>query len=302
MSSFVFGGSILAAFLGGGIALLAPCCITFLLPAYFASAFRQRSALLKMTFVFAAGIAVVLVPIALGLAALASFFSRYHRELNIAGGALLMVLGLLALAGKGMMPMLRPALDLKRHDPLAVLGLGMFSGVASSCCTPVLAGVFTLAALSSSLVQASLLSLAYVAGMVFPMLVLAYVWDERGWARSGLLQGKRFTVSLGPWRAIVHSTNLAAGLLFLIMGVIVFAFGITGGSIYAPAWQTALSTWLSRNVQILLLRLAPTMEAALGGAILLLIALLALRATRRSRRQRRADRQSAPAVSETPEP
>lgn len=299
MNSLVFGSSILAAFLGGGLALLAPCCITFLLPAYFASAFRQRRSLLAMTFVFSAGIAMVLVPIALGLAALSSFFSRYHREFNIAGGAFLMVLGLLALAGKGMMPMLRPALDLKRQDPLAVLGLGMFSGVASSCCTPVLAGVFTLAALSPSLVQASLVSLAYVAGMVFPMLILAYMWDERGWTNRGLLAGTRLVLRLGPWRAVIHSTNLVAGLLFLAMGGIVFAFGISGGSVYAPAWQTALSTWLSRTVQALLLRLAPAMEAALGGAILLLIVLLALRANRRSRRQNRADRQPASAVSET---
>lgn len=301
MSSLVFGSSLLAAFLGGGVALLAPCCITFLLPAYFASAFRQRRSLLAMTFVFGAGIALVLVPIALGLAALASFFSRYHREFNIAGGALLMVLGLLALAGKGMMPMLRPSLDLQRRDPLAVLGLGMFSGVASSCCTPVLAGVFTLAALSPSLVQASLVSLAYVAGMVSPMLILAYVWDERGWPSSGLLAGKWLVLRLGPWRAAVHSTNLAAGLLFLAMGAIVFAFGVTGGSVYAPAWQTALNVWLSRTAQTFLRWLAPAAESAPGGALLLVVLLLALRAFRRTRREREDVRRSA-AVPEVPEP
>lgn len=296
MSSFVFGSSVLAAFLGGGLALLAPCCITFLLPAYFASAFRQRGALLKMTFVFAAGIAVVLVPIALGVAALSQLFSRFHREIGIVGGMFLVILGILALSGKGLMlPMLR-APDLRRQDALSVMGLGVFSGVASSCCTPVLVGVLALSALSPSLLHGVAVSLAYVAGMVFPMLLLAYLWDERGWANSGLLRGKRLRMRLGGRTLVVHSTNLATAAIFIVMGAMVFAFGVMGGSIYAPRWQTDLGSFLSRTIQMLLTRLTPAAETVVGGTVLLMVILLATKAFRRVRHRRRVAAETTPLV------
>ena len=51
-------GTILAAFLAGGVALFAPCCIVFLAPSYLAAAVKNRRwRLLPLTFVFAAGLA-----------------------------------------------------------------------------------------------------------------------------------------------------------------------------------------------------------------------------------------------------
>lgn len=301
MNSLVIGGSLLAAFLGGGFALLAPCCITFLLPAYFASAFRQRTALLRVTFVFAAGIALVLVPIALGLAALSQLFSRFHRELGIVGGAFLVVLGILAWSGRGLRLPMPGTPSLKRQDALSIIGLGMYSGVASSCCTPVLAGVLALTVLSPSLVHSVALSLAYVAGMVFPMLVLAYFWDERGWANSRLLQGKRVRLRVGRWTLVAHSTNLATGAIFIVMGVVVGAFGLSGGSIYAPQWQVELGTFLNRIIQMALARLNPTAQALAGAAALLLVGLLAVKAFGRVRQGREMPARgtsSAPEASE----
>ncbi|MBI3961248.1 MAG: cytochrome c biogenesis protein CcdA, partial [Deinococcus sp.] len=40
-SSLFSGGSALAAFVAGNIALFAPCCISVMLPAYFASSFQN---------------------------------------------------------------------------------------------------------------------------------------------------------------------------------------------------------------------------------------------------------------------
>lgn len=92
----IFSASIIAAFLAGMVALFAPCCITVLLPAYLASAFREKKNILKMTFVFFAGIAVILVPIGLGAAGLARLFSNFHKELYIFGGILMLILAILA--------------------------------------------------------------------------------------------------------------------------------------------------------------------------------------------------------------
>src|SRR5712691_606075 len=71
-SSLFFGGSVIAALLAGSVALFAPCCISVMLPAYFATAFQNRRTLVAMTFLFAAGIATVILPIAVGAVAIQS--------------------------------------------------------------------------------------------------------------------------------------------------------------------------------------------------------------------------------------
>ena len=61
-------GSVLAAFFAGMVALFAPCCIVFLAPSYLAAAAKNhRWRLLPLTFVFAAGLALIMVPITLGV-------------------------------------------------------------------------------------------------------------------------------------------------------------------------------------------------------------------------------------------
>ncbi|WP_226965968.1 hypothetical protein [Tessaracoccus defluvii] len=94
-------GGILAAFLAGGVALFAPCCIVFLAPSYLAAAAKNRRwRLIPLTFVFAAGLALVLVPITMGVSLIAGAIAKYHVVLYWAGGLLMIGLGLLALSGR----------------------------------------------------------------------------------------------------------------------------------------------------------------------------------------------------------
>jgi cytochrome c-type biogenesis protein len=81
-------GSLLAAFFAGAVALFAPCCIVFLAPSYLAAAVKNRRwRLLPLTFVFAAGLALVLVPITLGMSLVAATVARYHAPLYFAGAS-----------------------------------------------------------------------------------------------------------------------------------------------------------------------------------------------------------------------
>ena len=85
-SELLATGSILAAFFAGTVALFAPCCIVFLAPSYLAAAVKNnRWRLLPLTFVFAAGLALVLVPITLGVSLLAGAIAKYHVILYWAG-------------------------------------------------------------------------------------------------------------------------------------------------------------------------------------------------------------------------
>jgi len=241
MTDILFGGAVLASFLAGMVALFAPCCISVMLPAYFASSFATKRALVAMTFVFAAGLGLIILPIALGAAAVGSLITAHHLIFYLAGGALMLALGLYMLVGgKLMLPM--PAMRARRGSgPLAVLSLGAFSGVASSCCAPVLAGVATLSGASGSFSNALILGVGYVFGMVFPLFVIALLWDRFNWGESRLLKGKRFSLSILGRPLVLHTTALASGLILIAMGVVVIVIAFQGNAMPSSGWQLSLS-------------------------------------------------------------
>jgi len=137
----IFSASIIASFLAGMVALFAPCCITVLLPAYLASAFREKRNVLKMTLIFFAGISTVLLPIGLGAAWLADIFRNFHKELYVFGGLFMLLLAILSVMGRGMsiipMPKKFKVSGVDARHPKSVFLLGMFSGAATACCAPV---------------------------------------------------------------------------------------------------------------------------------------------------------------------
>jgi hypothetical protein len=113
------------------------------------------------------------------------------------GGAAMLAGGVAVLAGwKPVLPM--PALrSPSGHGYGAAYGLGLFSGIASACCAPVLAGVVVLTGSTASFGAALAVSVNYVAGMVAPLAVLALVWERRDWGSSRLLHGRRVRLGAG---------------------------------------------------------------------------------------------------------
>src|SRR5260370_19340412 len=62
MHQVLFGSALLISFLGGVVALLAPCCVSVMLPAFFATGFARRSGIAAAPGVVAAGGAAVALP------------------------------------------------------------------------------------------------------------------------------------------------------------------------------------------------------------------------------------------------
>src|SRR5674476_807344 len=275
-------GSILAAFFAGGVALFAPCCIVFLAPSYLAGAVKNsRWRLLPLTFVFAASLGLVLVPITLGMGLIAGAVARYHGPLYYAGGVLMFALALLALSGRmwslpsflrapdtsrgdtasffalgvfsgiassccapalallalsGRMwslPSFLRAPDTSRGDTASFFALGVFSGIASSCCAPVLAGVMTLSVLSGSPIGGFTLGVAYVFGMVFPLFVMALIWDKAKLGEKRFLRAKPVRFRVAGRLVATNTLNVAVAVAFVVMGAFVIALAgsseMTGG-------------------------------------------------------------------------
>jgi cytochrome c-type biogenesis protein len=245
-SSVFLGGSVLAAFVAGVIALLAPCCLSVMLPSYFASSFQNRRLLAAMTVVFAGGIATIILPLALGASALRTLITAEHTTIYLIGGALMLALGGYTLAGGKMMI---PTPSIGRSGSTGVAGvysLGLFSGIASSCCAPVLAGVLALSGVASSFGWAAGLGLAYVTGMVAPLFVISLLWDRYDWRSSRLFQPRTFTIKIGRHRRSLPGTALASGILLTVMGIASIVIALTGSSMSNSGWQARLSLTLQQ--------------------------------------------------------
>ncbi len=286
MTTLLTSGSVLAAFFAGGVALFAPCCIVFLLPSYLAAAVKNRRwRLLPLTLAFAAGLGAVLIPITLGVRLLASALARFHTPLYVGGGFLLLALAVLAVTGRmWRLPSFVRSPDPARGDTGGVFALGIFSGVASSCCAPVLAGVMTLSALSSTPVGAGVLGMAYVFGMTFPLFVLALVWDRFKLGERRILQARSVPMRLGRLRWTTNTINLAVAAVFMAMAGMVLWLGVTGETTAAPGAQLAIGRGLSRMLSRIQTWLAPVPEPVLGFGLLTLAAVFVVAGLRDRRR------------------
>src|SRR3989344_4127493 len=139
MENTFFQISLLAAFVAGAVALFAPCCITFLLPAYLGSVFKEKERVLLMTLVFGLGIFVVLLPAVLGVAIIGRLLFRYHEAIYVFGGVVMLIVAAISFLGlKLPMPHLPGGSVSGKADVGSIFILGIFSGITSACCAPVL--------------------------------------------------------------------------------------------------------------------------------------------------------------------
>lgn len=243
MNALVYSSSLAAAFLGGVLALFAPCCIVSLLPTFVGAAVeRGRLRLPLTTAVYAGGVAAVLLPILLGVGALGQLLRTYHRPVFLLVGAFLAFLGLNVLFGhRWSLPM--PTLRVRAGGTNSggIFLLGVVSGLASSCCAPVVAGVIAMSALAASVAGALGLGIAYVFGMVFPLFLVALFWNQ-----LPLGERPRFRLGASPLRLQgrpVSWPDLVAALMFLAIAALTLGLAFTGQSSFTPDWLVGWNRW-----------------------------------------------------------
>jgi cytochrome c biogenesis protein CcdA len=240
--------SFAVAFLGGLLALLAPCS-ALLLPAFFAYAFANRTGLIRGTLLFLLGLCSILLP--LGLAAsLAGRVLIEHRQATILfAGVVLIALGAWQMLGRGVQ--LVPLSWLQRPaSSSATYATGVVYGLTGFCSGPLLGGVITVAAAGQNLPMGAALLLVYAVGMVAPLFVLAAAWDRYELGHRRWLRGR--AIAFGP--LALHTTNLLAGGLFVVLGVSFIAS--QGGAVLSGTYDDLglsalgfrLEDWLASNL------------------------------------------------------
>ena len=208
----IMGGSAAAAFVAGMIAFFAPCCSGVMMPTYLAAVSggnRMRTA--RLSAIYVAGVAAIVWPITLGAGAVGQFTSRYHPQLFVLGGLMMLFTAVVLWRGSMLpIPMLRqPELT---GTAGSVFILGVFSGAATACCAPVLAGAVALSALSGSWVGGFAMGGAYILGIVFPLVVIALLFTgAKRKVRDVLLQ-----------RLDLHHAGLAASTFAEVVEDVLF--------------------------------------------------------------------------------
>lgn len=211
--------SLIAAFVAGTVALFAPCCISYLLPAYFGNIFKEKKRILFMTLVYSFGIFVVMLPVVLGAKALSSLFFRLHDQTYIIGGIFMLILAVISLLGIKL-PLPNFAIKQKKNgnDITSTFTLGIISGITSSCCAPVLVGVITLSTLSPTILQSLGVGASYVLGMVAPLYLASLFIEKRNILEKPLMRRKVTVLTLKEKEYPIFVTNIIASAIFFITG------------------------------------------------------------------------------------
>lgn len=241
----------MAAFAGGVLSLLAPCS-ALLLPAFFANAFTSPTQLLGRTLLFLAGLSTVFIPLGLGASLIAALLIDHRETTILVAGLLLIGFGVVELAGGGFSMV--PAGWLGRfgggRSAAGILGTGLVYGVSGFCAGPLLGAVLTIAASAANPIVGGALLFTYALGAATPLFLFAWLWDRYSLGKRTWLRGRAFRLG----RFQVHSTRLASGTLFILLGVVFIAFQGSSGlsGLYQDLGFGELGfrgqDWVARNV------------------------------------------------------
>lgn len=237
MTEEILGASFIASFLAGMIALFAPCCISFLLPAYFGSIFKERQRVLLMTVIYSFGIFCVFLPIILGAYFIFSWYMEYHDTVFIVGSVFMIIIGIAILRGFHL-PMPKRLTNIQNRLKLQKVGsvylLGLLSGLSTTCCAPVLLGVVSLTAFTQEAWQAISIGVFYVLGMVTPLYLASFYVDK-----TNVLSKSFFR---RPITKNVTVSQLLSFIIFTGMGSVIFILTLLG-KIEMEKWAKGFSAW-----------------------------------------------------------
>jgi cytochrome c-type biogenesis protein len=190
----ISGIGIFAAFLAGAISFVSPCVLP-LVPGY-VSYIAGRTASAKepgstkdprlpavgLSLCFILGFSTVFVILGASATALGQVLLSYRYQLNIVGGALVILFGLFML---GMAPMGAMQRDLRYHlsipggKPLSAYLLGLAFGFGwTPCIGPILGAILTASAASATVAEGVALLAIYSSGLGVPF-VLAAAFTDR---------------------------------------------------------------------------------------------------------------------------
>ena len=262
----------LIAFLGGVLTLLAPCSV-MLLPAFFSYAFQSPRKLIARCGIFWLGLLTPLIPLGAALSSVVALIREHSAFITHVIALLVIVAGLITLFSLDV-PVFRvrslETASQSRDTAWAVYLLGITYGIAGvGCAGPILGAVLATSSLGGSVVEGIIAVIFYSAGMAFPLLMLALLWQHSAGRIQAIVRPKSLTL----FKRQTTWTNVVSGLVLIILGVTIFKIDLSnplGGIV-------SIDTLASWEESIMgLFGALPAWVIALAGALIIgaIVALL----------------------------
>jgi hypothetical protein len=126
----------------------------------------------------------------------------------------------------------------------SVFVLGTFSGAATACCAPVLAGAVALSALNQSWIGGVALGIAYLAGIVVPLVAIALLFN----GAKKKVRDPKFTLAVGAYRKRISLSRLVGAVVFAASGLFFIGLALAGESQSGNRMQRWISLQLNHHV------------------------------------------------------
>lgn len=223
---------LLAVFLAGTISFVSPCVLP-LVPGYVSyiagrtvtgGAAPHRGRAVWLSFCFVLGFATVFMALGASATALGQTLLRWRYELNLAGGAIVILFGLFMIGAARPTMLerdLRFHLNLPGGGSLTAYILGLAFGFGwTPCIGPILGAILTATATTATIGEGVKLLAVYSAGLGLPFLIVAALTD-------------RLATRLKGFGRLGRRLNQTAGAVMILMGIAI----MTGR-------LSALSYWL----------------------------------------------------------
>lgn len=220
---------LLVAFFAGLISFVSPCTLP-ILPAYIAYTFRSSEKNVKgMTLLFFLGLAVIFTLLGMSATFVGQFLRSNLTVFSQVAGAIIIFAGLYILFGRGF-----SGLKIRQNRPTTYAGAFVFGTILglswTPCIGPILVAILLLASTSGSVLTGGLLMFTYAIGLALPLLLFSTYLSkaDRNGRLWSIIKGKELQFSIGKKAIKMHTTSLISGLLFIVLGYLIFS-----GALYA---------------------------------------------------------------------
>ncbi len=212
----------LAAFLAGLISFTSPCGIA-VIPAFLSVVFKDKHNSKRMTAVFSLGLisAFAILGIVAGL--VSNIFDQFKIMIAIISGIFLIIFGMMTLINQNIgKTCTAPHI---KNTSSGVYFLGVTLGLGwTPCIGAVLSSIFFLALNIGSVLMSTLLAMTFAAGVITPLMCIAYYADKKNWQPTGRIVSFR----LFGKHCETYLYNLLAGALLIFVGIIMLTWKGTG--------------------------------------------------------------------------
>jgi cytochrome c-type biogenesis protein len=211
--------------ISGFVSFASPCSLP-ILPAYIAYSFKSSKKNIKaMTIFFFLGLSLVFTFIGMSTTAVGLFLKNNIMLFSQIAGISIILFGIYILIGGGF-----SGFKIKQKKPTSYIGSFLFGSILgiswTPCVGPILIALLLVASTVGSVAKGGILLFFYSVGLALP-LILVSVYIERLDKKSKIwkmIQGKEIKI----FGKKIHSTTLISGLLFVILGYLIFS-----GSLYS---------------------------------------------------------------------